>query len=192
MGTVSLDRLKALLKKEIDALPEPKERKKLPGEPPQYVVFCRDGCESVELTSAQYLAQMRRPNSFWHCPRCGGGAWFNDRVFDAWCKWAEENAPGGSWRKAMSNAQLVLDVVYGVNNGTARQFAKHGRNDIAGRDLSRLDADLHAAVDVCDTLVENLYDVDLCKDLASCVAMLVMRLEDLGEIPKRKERVGDW
>lgn len=35
-------------------------------------------CGSQPLTEAQYLAQMDRPDSAWHCPMCGGLAEFDD------------------------------------------------------------------------------------------------------------------
>jgi hypothetical protein len=77
----------------IESTPDPPPREKLPGEPPQYVVNCRGGCGQVELTTDQYLAQMRCPDALWRCPDCGEGAWFCDSIFDAWCKWAEEHHP---------------------------------------------------------------------------------------------------
>lgn len=39
---------------------------------------------TVELSDAQYDAQMRQPNSFWKCPICGATSQWNDDVYEAY------------------------------------------------------------------------------------------------------------
>lgn len=39
-------------------------------------------CGNVDITAAEYMRQMSKPDAFWHCPRCGGSADFDDDRFE--------------------------------------------------------------------------------------------------------------
>lgn len=47
-------------------------------DPTDYAVMCDEGCGLVFLTEQQYIHQMERPDSLWRCPKCGGGAEWDD------------------------------------------------------------------------------------------------------------------
>lgn len=40
-------------------------------------------CGVVDLTEAEYSAQMSRPDSLWYCPNCGSTASFDDDYFES-------------------------------------------------------------------------------------------------------------
>jgi uncharacterized C2H2 Zn-finger protein len=55
-----------------------------------WAVICRGhedipgapACGQVFLTKHEYQRQMDRPDSTWHCPKCGADAWWDDDNYE--------------------------------------------------------------------------------------------------------------
>lgn len=51
-------------------------------------VICKGGglanesCGQVPLTEEEFDRQLSRPDTPWVCPKCGGGAWFDDEAYE--------------------------------------------------------------------------------------------------------------